>query len=194
MECKNLGRTLLFYCSTSELPRVFEANLSLSLLPRLLFNPFLVPSLLTVSHSSLLHHLFSLIFHTCPPLIPSPSVALIPACLSLSISPRAANSSPSAVTRHFNALCAPHITPPSFLSIIPFIPLSALSEMMSTDTRPYPQPLSSLEVCDPHAFSVSLLLLFICHVCAPSALLYGFSCLSLLSARNGDFLEEMIKI
>lgn len=207
-------------CSTFELPITFEENIysshtlfSLSL-SRLLSNslsvvfsfPFFahsVPFLLSPSSSPLL---FNFSHASCSSSVPlillSSTISLIPACLSLSISPRAAISSPSAIPCHFNALSVLHIIICSFLSIIPFIPLSALSGMMSANTRPYPQPHSFFNVCDPHSFSASLLLLCICSVCAstlipaPSALLYRFSCLSLLSAHNGDlllFLEEMIK-
>lgn len=58
---------------------------------------------------------------------------------------------------HFNALCALRIIILPFLSIIPCIPLCALSETVSADTRPSPQPPSSFKVCDPRSFSATLL-------------------------------------
>lgn len=123
---------------------------------------FLPPCLLTVSHSFLLrlHHLLSLIFHTraAPQILlsTSPLTFLSSSHVCLSSSPRAAISSPSAIPPpHFNALCVLHIIIPPFLSIIPPVPLSALSEAMSADT---PQPHSSLEVCgDLQSFSATLL-------------------------------------
>lgn len=138
-----------------------------------LFSPSSSPLLFNFSHSSCspqcsLDHPFLL----------SSSVSLILTSLPLTISPRAAISSPSASPCHFNALSVLHIIICSFLSIIPFILLSALSEMMSANTRPYPRPHSVFDVCDPHSFSASLPLLCVC-VCvcvstlkpAPSALL-----------------------
>lgn len=99
---------------------------------------FLLPSLLVLSHafSLHLHHLLFLIFHSpaAPPVLFFFSVALFVLPFQVHL----------LFPLTFNAPCVPHIIIPPSLSIIPSTPLSTLSETMSADTRPSPQPHSSL--------------------------------------------------